>query len=133
MKTDSFHALFAASGFIALGNILILLIPETLQDAKESDAPLHHSVQESHIEEDISPAKLSKIDIKTLIAKFVDDSRFILANPSLGALIFTFILSSLSSNSVSILLQLASERFQWSLADVRFQGYLLFLPQKLTI
>ncbi|KAJ5203806.1 uncharacterized protein N7498_004685 [Penicillium cinerascens] len=122
MKADSFDALLAASGFIALGTILILLLPETLQDAKESDAALHDPVQNLHTEEDISPvrAKSSIIDMKTLIVKFVDDSRFILANPSLCALIFTFILSSLSSNSVSILFQLASERFQWSLADASF-------------
>lgn len=135
MKNDPFHALTAAFGFIALGNILVLLLPETIQDAKESDAVLHHPVQESHIEGDISPirAKSSKIGIMNLIVKFIDDTRFILANPSLCALIFTFVLSSLSSNSVSILFQLTSERFQWSLADVRFQGHLLYFPQKLTI
>jgi len=123
MKIDSFNALSAASGFIALGNLLILLLPETLQQAKKSDAVLNHLVPEPHTEEEISPtqAKYSKIDLRTSINTLVHDSRFILSNPGLCALIFTFVLSSLSNKSVSILFQLASLRFHWSLADVRFQ------------
>lgn len=118
MKINSFNALMAASGFIALGNMLVLLLPETLQHAKESDAV----IQESHTEEEISPGQATsyKIDLRTSIATLVHDSRFILANKSLCALLFTFFLSSLSNKSVSILFQLASVRFHWSLADVRF-------------
>ena len=123
MKNDPFNALLATPGFIALGNMLVLFLPETLQQANKNDAALNHLVQDSHTDEDISPtqAKSSKIDLRVFIVKLVHDSRFILANPGLCALIFTFILSSLSNNSISILFQLASLRFHWSLADVRFQ------------
>ncbi|RAL09039.1 uncharacterized protein BO97DRAFT_459422 [Aspergillus homomorphus CBS 101889] len=123
MKIDPFNALLAASGFIALGNMLVLFLPETLQQAKKNDdAALNHLVQDSHTDEDISPtrAKSSKIDLRVMIVKVVHDSRFILANPGLCALIFTFIPSSLSNNSVSILFQLASLRFHWSLAEASF-------------
>ncbi|GLA33908.1 hypothetical protein AnigIFM63309_003931 [Aspergillus niger] len=122
MKIDPFNALLAASGFIALGNMLVLFLPETLQQAKKVDAALNHLAQDSHTDQAISPtrAKSSNIDLWLLIVKAVHDSRFILANPGLCALIFTFILSSLSNNSVSILFQLASLRFHWSLADASF-------------
>ncbi|MCJ1360355.1 MAG: hypothetical protein MMC33_010360 [Icmadophila ericetorum] len=122
MKTDPFKALLVATGFIALGNVLVLFLPETLQLAKKNDAALNHLAPESDTEEGISPAlaKSSKIDLKVSIVEFVEDSRFIWANPGLCALIFTFILSTLSSNSISILFQLASQRFHWSLADASF-------------
>jgi hypothetical protein len=136
MKTDPFTALLVASGFIALGAVLALFLPETLQLAKKNDAAFNHLAPESDTEEeDISPApaKSLKMDLKVSIGTLVEESRFIWANPGLCALIFTFILSTLTSNSISILFQLASQRFHWSLADVRSPRTFSFLIPKLTV
>jgi hypothetical protein len=136
MKTDPFTALLVASGFIALGAVLALFLPETLQLAKKNDAAFNHLAPESDFEEEgisPAPAKSLMMDLKVSIGTLVEESRFIWANPGLCALIFTFILSTLTSNSISILFQLASQRFHWSLADVRSPRPISFLTPKLTV
>ncbi|KAI9641199.1 hypothetical protein NHQ30_009999 [Ciborinia camelliae] len=113
--------------FIFLGALLILVLPETLHlrehqvifSANIDPARAEAMEDEESPSDDEEVLSLSKENWKKLLDKF-EESRFVLTDPKLLALSVTFLVQSLHANTNQFLLQLASKRLHWSLADASF-------------
>lgn len=128
IKVSSLRApMMAAVLFVLLGALLVLLLPETLhlrEDLRIS-SPDTDQAQEEVIEyegsstEDEGALTFSRKNWSMLLEKF-EESRFVFTNPKLLALSATFLVQSLHGMMNQFLLQLASKRLGWSLADASF-------------
>ena len=120
LKKSMFVPMSVSVGFIFLGTLVLLLVPETLNrslvldPAEETSGSDVDSGDEGGL---LNPRKQKTI--VSVIVKKVEDLRFIFSSPMLCALAVTFLVQSLHGTSISLLFQFASERFHWSLANVR--------------
>jgi hypothetical protein len=125
MKRTLWTPMLLGLAFVMLGTFLITLLPETLSLPK-----ILHAVPEDPIapedadtDQDLSDSSdrnsssSTKKGFLTILEK-LEDARFVFASPMLCTLAFVFLVQTLGGNSVPLLLQLASKRFHWSLADV---------------
>lgn len=115
MKTSSFLAMGIGIALVASGLVLfILALPETLSQAQAPKPSLLHAAEDITLEEEgsLEPSKLlSILDI-------IKGSNFVFANPTLCALAFTFVVGPILTYSGLLLVQLASERYHWLIAEV---------------
>jgi hypothetical protein len=120
LKKSMFVPLSVSLGFVLLGTLIVLLVPETLNRSQIPDPAedLSSSDVDSGDEGGLLNSSRKKTMISIIVRK-VEDSRFIFASPMLCALAVTFLVQSLHGASISLLFQFASERFHWSLANVR--------------
>jgi hypothetical protein len=104
---------------MVLGTLVILLLPETLNRSQVPDPAedMSSSDVDSGDEGGLLNSSKKKMIISVIVRK-VEDTRFIFASSMLCALAVTFLVQSLHGVSISLLVQFASERFHWSLADV---------------
>lgn len=110
--------IIAISGFLP-----IILLPETLEDAKAkklSQQKANANVTDS--ETDIEPTEpLDKAMLPELlrqIREFKDSTRFIWRDWNICLMIFTMIVGVMTRQSTTMLLQYSSKKFNWSLARV---------------
>jgi hypothetical protein len=120
LKKSMFVPMSVSVGFMFLGTLVVLLVPETLNrslvpdPAEETSGSDVDSGDEGGL---LNPHKQKTI--VSVIVRKIEDSRFIFSSPMLCALAVAFLVQSLHGVSISLLFQFASERFHWSLADVR--------------
>ena len=121
MKRSPWVPMLLGLGFIGFGTILTILLPETLNLTKAPhtvpDAPTAQPDQNLMDTSDERSNSSAKKGIVAVLEK-LEDARFVFASPALCTLAFTFLFQSLGGNSISLLFQLASKRFHWSLAGV---------------
>lgn len=112
--------------FLFLGACLVLVLPETLhlREHKIGSSTTAGLVgagvtedEEDIPSDDEGTLTLSKKNWTMLLEKF-EESRFVFTDPKLLALSITFLVQSLHGNMNQFLLQLASKRLNWTLADV---------------
>ena len=129
MKSSNFIPLTIATGFLVLGTIVILFMPETLDRSRVVDPveDMSSSDEESSDEGGLLDTSKKSTLLSAFVRK-VEESRFIFASPMLCALAISFLAQSMHGLSNSLLFQFASERFHWSLANVSLSLPLLELP-----
>lgn len=119
MKTSLFIPMSISLGFMVLGMLIVLLLPETLNRSQVPDPAedISSSAADSEDEGGLPNSSKKKTIILVVVRK-VEESRFIFASPMLCALAVTFLVQSIHWMSIELLFQFASERFHWSLANV---------------
>jgi hypothetical protein len=105
------------------GSLPILLLPETLEDAKAkqlSQQKVNANVTDS--ESEIEPTEpLDKAVLPELlrqIREFKDSTQFIWRDWNICLMVFTMIVGVMTRQSTNMLLQYSSKKFHWSLARV---------------
>jgi hypothetical protein len=114
--------MFVIVGFITLGFILCLFLPETLEHSKLPDLGTGTVIYENNLpaeNESISAHQKSIQRRIFQVLRSTQDALSIFKSSLLFGLSFTFLLQVLHGYSLEILFQLASERFHWSLGNVR--------------
>ena len=131
MKKNLWVPMCLGLGFMILSLIICLFLPETLDRSEvpdpaldsESDADVA-SIEDRRTSSHRQPSTGKKI---AHMFKKVKESHFIFTKPILFALSITFLLQSLYGHSIDTIFQLASERFRWSVGDVRFPSPIYIL------
>lgn len=121
MKRNMVLTLWIGIGFVTFGACLCLLLPETLERTKVPDFTPDTSTEENREQAEHRPSSSHQKSIKRKLAKIFDKvqgSHFIFASPMLFGLSIVFLLQALSGHVVDLIIQLASERFNWTLGDV---------------
>jgi hypothetical protein len=125
MKTSVWLPMLIGGGIVIFGTLFIFFIPETL-DRGQVYRPSGHGEQESLLspssveqeeDEDEAPASFSRKSFSGILLR-IEESRFVFKSPLLCVLAFTFLVRRLDRDSVQLLFQLASKRFNWSLGEV---------------
>lgn len=117
--------MMAAVLFVLLGALLVLVLPETLHlrehlsiSSLDPDQARGEAMEdESSSSDDEGALKFSKKNWSMLLEN-LEESRFVFTNPKLLALSAAFLVQSLHGIMNQFLLQLASKRLGWTLADV---------------
>jgi hypothetical protein len=124
MKTSVWLPMLIGGGIVIFGTLFIFFIPETLDRGQvhrpsghgEQERLLPPSAAEQEEDEDEAPASFSK-SLSGILLR-IEESRFVFKSPLLCVLAFTFLVRRLDRDSVQLLFQLASKRFNWSLGEV---------------
>ncbi|KAF5871299.1 putative alternative oxidase protein [Botrytis fragariae] len=119
--------MMAAVLFLFLGALLVLVLPETLhlREHLSNSSPDPDEAREEVMEDGASSTDnegaltISKKNWSMLLEN-LEESRFVFTNPKLLALSATFLVQSLHGIMNQFLLQLASKRLGWTLADASF-------------
>ena len=111
--------MFVVTGFLVVGTILVMFLPETLERSKSAEDLIDVEVNETSSEN----GRISKVQSsikKTLAQGFcgLQDALSIFNSPLILGLSFTFLLQLVHPLSFELAFQLASERFNWALSDV---------------
>jgi len=119
MKINSWVPMFVVTGFLVVGTILVMFLPETLERSKSAEDLMDVEVNETSSEN----GRISKVQssIKKTIAqgfRGLQDALSIFNSPLILGLSFTFLLQLVHPLSFELAFQLASERFNWALSDV---------------
>jgi hypothetical protein len=125
MKKNLWLPMWLGVGFMALGLVVCLFLPETLERSKLLDPAFDSSMDEIDETPDrpnSSHQYPKRKNMSRMFAK-MKDSHFIFTSPMLFALSVTFLLQTLSIRVTEFLFQLASERFHWPLGDVGDLSY----------
>lgn len=118
MKSSSLLAMEVSLGFVGAGTFLVFFLPETLKQAKLLEASSHGLAGDVVPEEDSSqPLKIPSI------LDVIKESNFVFESPTLCALGITCVVGPILSYSTDQLVQLASKRYHWSIADVHSPSY----------
>jgi hypothetical protein len=115
MQTSSFLALEVGLAFVCCGLFLAFFLPETLDQAKILEAAAHANTGDELPEGDslASPSKMPSF------YSIIKGSNFVFAIPVLRTLLITFVIGPVLLSSMSFLVQFASDKYHWSIADVR--------------
>jgi hypothetical protein len=114
MKSSSLLAMEVSIGFVCAGSLLVFFLPETLEEAKLLEASSHALAGDGPPEEGSSkPLKMPSI------LDVIKESNFVVGSPALRTLGTTFVVGPLLAYSTEQLVLLASDRYHWSMADVR--------------
>jgi len=124
MKYSVWLPMVIGACVVIFGVLFIFLLPETL-DRHQVHRPSGHGAQESLLpsssteqeEDEEAPASFSKKNLSGILLR-IEESRFVFKSPLLCALAFTFLVRRLDRDSIQLLFQLASKRFNWSLGEV---------------
>ncbi|TGO38156.1 hypothetical protein BHYA_0080g00040 [Botrytis hyacinthi] len=119
--------MMAAVLFVLLGALLVLVLPETLHlrehlsiSSPDPDQARGEAMEnESSSSDDEGALTFSKKNWSMLLEN-LEESRFVFTNPKLLALSAAFLVQSLHGIMNQFLLQLASKRLGWTLADASF-------------
>jgi hypothetical protein len=111
---------------IIAGSTPVLFLPETLEEAKAKKARYRREASPEGSETPSSsngqvepPGKESAVqEIIRQACEFYDSTKFIWRNYSVCLVIFCLLVTVISRQSSSVLLQFASKRFNWSIAKV---------------
>jgi hypothetical protein len=115
MQRSTLLAIEVGMGFICAGLFLVLFLPETLERAKVS-GPSAQGFDGDEFDDNEGPVQPSQV---LSVFGVIKGSNFVLANPALRILIFTFISGPVLLISMSFLVQFTSHQYHWSIADVR--------------
>lgn len=126
MKHSVWLAIIIGLGFIILGSIAMIFLPETLDRHKvhrsvvsrngETESLLHDPSEDGEGEEE-EPISFSKKSLALFLER-IEESRFVFKSRLLCVLSLTFSVRRLGMDQ--LMFQLASKRFHWSLGEVRF-------------
>lgn len=104
---------------IIVGSLPALVLPETLNDAKE-----RLSQSSAAVDEDDGPGPdplVKQTLVQTVVRqvrKFIESTRCIWQNTSVMLALFAFFVTTISRQSTNLLIQYASLKFHWSIARV---------------
>ncbi|KAJ5676528.1 uncharacterized protein N7477_002161 [Penicillium maclennaniae] len=106
---------------IVVGFLPIVLLPETLEDAKATRlSQLQPNSNAANSEPDIEPTEvLDKAMLPELIRQireFIESTQFIWRDLNVSLLVLTMFVWAVSRQSTNLLLQYASKKFHWSIA-----------------
>jgi hypothetical protein len=98
---------------------LSLAVPETLPTIVAIPALSNHNTTSTVRDADEEPSEVAPAkDRKNFIQRCNDSFSFITGNPTVAALVLTFMISKIGRQSLNILLLYVSKRYGWSLAKV---------------
>jgi hypothetical protein len=110
---------------IIVGSAPILLLPETLEEAKAKKARYRReagldAVETNHTDGRIEPSNKRPVlqEIIHQAREFKDSTQFIWRNYSVCLVILCLLVTVISRQSSNVLLQFASKKFNWSIARV---------------
>ncbi|GAD97260.1 hypothetical protein PVAR5_5933 [Paecilomyces variotii No. 5] len=136
MARDPWLPFFLGLGIAILGSWSAFLMPESLNDAKARISTTVSGEEETQS----YPAgrDAMKQYIKGKIRDFHDSTQFIIDNRGVAVCLFALLITSISRQSTSLLLQLTSKRFHWSIANssllismrglITLANFLLLMP-----
>ena len=124
MQRSTLLAMEVGFGFICAGLFLVFFLPETLERAKVSGLSARglNDNEFDNNEGSVQPGQVLSV------FGVLKGSNFVLATPALRTLIFTFISQPVLIISMSFLVQFASDKYGWSIADVRPPPIVSTLP-----
>lgn len=134
MKTQPWIPTIAGLVTYIVAILSCFFLPETLE-RPEPSVLVNESTTEEEFEPVERPASLHQYSKKKNLVKIlekIEAYHFIFKSPELTALSITFLLQTLGSHVTTFTLQLASERFHWSLGDVSYFRFLSNPPGLLT-
>ncbi|THV44931.1 hypothetical protein BGAL_0555g00050 [Botrytis galanthina] len=119
--------MMAAVLFVFLGALLILVLPETLhlrehlsKPSPDPDQAPGEAMEDEGSSSDGEGALTFSKKNWSMLLENLEESRFVFTNPKLLALSAAFLVQSLHEIMNQFLLQLASKRLGWTLADASF-------------
>jgi hypothetical protein len=115
MKTSSLLAMEIGLGFICGGLFLVFFLPETLDRTKVSTL---HSQAMSGDESQDDESLLQRFKMLSIFGA-IKGSNSVLDIPAVRMLLITFLTSPVIIGSTSFLVQYASDKYHWLIADVR--------------
>lgn len=114
MEFSPYLAMLVALGFLLLGSILVLFLPETLKREPPNIEPLT-----VHEDVDAQIPKLSpKQRLQGQCSKLFHEMRSLFDNPAVAFVVPIFLFTSFAITATSFLLQFVSEKFKWSFTKV---------------
>jgi hypothetical protein len=122
MEKNLWIPLLGAILFQGISTIMILIVPETLSIATRKQA--NDYTDSSQVGADTSGKDEEQtwfIKWKYWMRETSDSFSFITRDATVGALVFTFLISKVGRQSTNILLQYVSKRYGWTLAEVSIQ------------
>ncbi|KAF7889030.1 hypothetical protein EAF00_009330 [Botryotinia globosa] len=119
--------MMAAVLFVMLGALLVLVLPETLHlrehlsiSSPDPDQSRGEPMEDECSSSDDEGAFTFSKKNWSMLLENLEESRFVFTNPKLLALSAAFLVQSLHGIMNQFLLQLASKRLGWTLADASF-------------
>ncbi|TGO69588.1 hypothetical protein BOTNAR_0009g00350 [Botryotinia narcissicola] len=113
--------------FVLLGALLVLVLPETLHlrehlsiSSPDPDQSRGEAMEDEGSSSDDEGALTFSKKNWSMLLENLEESRFVFTNPKLLALSSAFLVQSLHGIMNQFLLQLASKRLGWTLADASF-------------
>ena len=124
--------MFVGLGAMALGGFVLLPLPETLRNI---DNPLlaPRSDSRDHEQEGDPGREAISEKIARSFGLIIAETKLVFAVPAAATLVFTFLVNSLGRSAVELLLQYASKRYNWPIAQVCIPRHLIALPQSLIL
>ena len=128
LMTDSaWLPMFLGLGAMTLGVIVLIPLPETLNDNVGPSTANSESREETPTE--ANPSKYLFQTFKSTIS----ESRFVFASPVVATLVFTFLVNSLGWSAAELLLQYTSKRYDLTIAQVSLSYHTSPIPRSLNI
>lgn len=114
MQISAILAMEVGLAFVCSGLFMVLFLPETLARAKASE------VSGQGANSDVCHEHEELVQREQVLSIFgvLKGSNFILATPALRLLIIPFLTGPILLNSMGYILQLVSDKYNWTLAEV---------------
>ncbi|CAG8907285.1 unnamed protein product [Penicillium egyptiacum] len=109
-------------GFIVLGTIPVVFLPETLEDVKlkqsipeESDRETEQNTENEPVEQERGKKEIFR-EFTRQSREFIESTRFIWSDSNVCIMILVFFVTIIGRQSTHLLLQYVSKKFDWSIA-----------------
>ncbi|PLN79614.1 MFS general substrate transporter [Aspergillus taichungensis] len=137
MTRDPWPPFMLGLGVAVLGSLFAFLIPETLSSARSKITSA--TEPDEGTTQTTTAGKISRGQyIKEKMRSLYNSSRFITESPGVTTCLFALLITSISKQSTSLLLQYTSKRFHWSIANssllislrglITMANFLLLMP-----
>lgn len=114
MKTSLLLAMEIGLGFVCGGSFLVFFLPETLDRTKASALP-SQAISGNESQDDEGSSRSFKI---RSAFDAIQGLNSVLTTPAVPMLLITFVTVPMNIRSTSFIVQYASDKYHWSIADV---------------
>lgn len=104
---------------MTIGSLFVFVMPETLNQVNATDG-IQENLEDSDNISQLSPAKNGTVAqiVAAKAQEFISSSRFLWSSPRILISIIAVFAGSLDQSSVYLLIQYASTKFHWTIAEV---------------
>ncbi|KAF5015422.1 hypothetical protein F66182_13258, partial [Fusarium sp. NRRL 66182] len=116
---------------MTIGSLFVFVMPETLNQVNATDG-IQENLEDSDNISQLSPAKNGTVAqiVAAKAQEFISSSRFLWSSPRILISIIAVFAGSLDQSSVYLLIQYASTKFHWTIAEA---SYLLSIRGFMTL